>query len=210
MQPRSIRLNQDLRDEFVRTVIEEIMPDKNEPTIQKFQERYAQAVYDATYGEIADTMSQLPDWAVKETTCIFAKLEGATNEIGFIFQTPVKAFYKNNYTDYSRYMSHDSSSPLPVLASDHPVTQAYIAQNQAQTDWGVKRRQLEAQLSELTSTCNTSGQLFKTWPKAMEFAHIFPQPEVKERTEWKPAMDADELDLGIELSQVEVTAIQEN
>ena len=211
MQPRSIRLNQDLRDEFIRTVIAEIMPDEKEPTIQKFQETYAQQAYDATYGLIASTMAQLPAWAIINAKGFFVKL-GENDPLLFVISSGVDVFHDeghNNYHSHYRY-SPDHGSTVPELDDDHPITQTYEAQEHARIDWGVKRRELQNQLRELTNTCNTTGQLFKTWPKAMEFAHVFPQPEVKERKQWEPSMDAAELDLGVELSQVEIAPIKEN
>ena len=211
MQPRSIRLNQDLRDDFINTVVHEIMPPEKEPTIRRFQETYAQAAYDATYGPILDIINQLPAWAKQESKCFFVLFNGAGAGLAFVLPQSVTTLHKEPYDEYSNYhMSPNNGSPIPTLSDDHPIVEAYKNQKQALLDWKEKRNALHMQLRELTNSCNTTGQLFKTWPKAMEFAHIFPQPEPTTRTEWKPSMDAAELDLGVELSQVDVAPIEEN
>jgi len=210
MQPRSIRLNQDLRDDFVNTVINEIMAKDKEPTIPKFQAAFALAAYNATYGLIHDEMKALPSWATTKATCFFVNL-GDVTTLAFILPNGVSLFFNELIEDYSEYqMRPESGSLFPSLEREHPITQNYVAQVQAISDWKTKKRALRTQLQELTAGCNTTGQLFKTWPKAMDFAHVFPQPEVKERTKWEPVMDAAELDLGVELSQVEVKPMQEN
>lgn len=210
MQSRSIRLNQSLRDDFVEAVLNEIMPTEKQPTMIKFQTRYAQEVYDAVYGPYKDVISQLPPWAQKSSTCFHAIL-GDSEALAFIMTTPVITFYENKATQYGHYGMHaDHDAPIPRLKSSHRISLALKAQIQAITDWKVKKQHLTTQMNELASNCNTSGQLFKTWPKAMEFAHVFPEAEAKERKVWEPAMDADELDLGVELSQVDVMPIEEN
>ena len=210
MQPRSVRLNQDLRDDFVNTVINEIMSEDKEPTIIKFQKANAQAAYAATYGVIQEQMKALPSWAIIKANCFYISL-GDHRPLAFILDKGVNLFYNEHQEDYSTYqMSPDAGTAVPNLDSDHPITQAYTAQVQAIEDWSTKKRALRTQLKELTDSCNTTGQLFKTWPKAMDFAHVFPQPETKERTKWEAKMDAAELDLGVELSQVEVTPMKEN
>ena len=209
MQPRSVRLNQELREDFINTVVNEIMPDEKEPTIEKFQDAYAQSVYDATYGLVLPTMQQLPDWAIVECRSFFVQLG---EKPPLLFQLPDDGkFFYNQQQGYSSYGNQpNKGSVYPSLECNHPIAQAFEAQKQALADWKTKRQALKQQLQELTTNCNTSGQLFKTWPKAMEFAYVFPQPEVKERAVWTPSMDAAELDLGIELSQVEVAPIKEN
>ena len=209
MQPRSVRLNQDLRAEFIRTVIDEVMPDDKKPSHESFARSNAQAAYDATYGEIKDIIDQLPAWAVKEGSTFYIEL-GEHGTQPFISNTPVRTFYKDNDDNFRYYMNHNNDSPLPVLDDDHPLTQAFRANDQAIVDWETKARELRKQLHDLTDSCNTTGQLFKTWPKAIEFAYVFPQPEIKQRAQWEPQMDASELDLGVELAQVDVAPIEEN
>jgi hypothetical protein len=217
MQPRSIRLNNDLRAGFIKHVIEQVMPERSRPTKTSFQKANAERLYEATYGKYKEVMEQLPAWMLKPANCFFVQLGNAPDDgyrpqniMEVISQVPVLTFYKNENLHYSEYHNPDDHSPLPILDDEHELTKAFRKHQHAMNEWGVKQSNLKSQLRELTNSCNTTGQLYKTWPKAVEYADYFPQPQVQERTKWEPQMDSSELDIGLAISGIDVDPVNEN
>jgi hypothetical protein len=182
------------------------MPDSKQPKLEDFQKAYAVRAHEETYGKYKAELDALPPWMIKMSNCIYVIL-GTKREF-FLLPKAVKTLYQINTNSYDQYVGFNAQVATPELDASHFITIAYEQKKQEIADWGIKKRELRNQLSNVVDACNTSGQLYKAWPKAKEYAHIFPQQQINRAQ--PPDVTARELDIGIAISQTTIKGIDEN
>ena len=151
MEPRSIRLNGHNRDQFIRKVMNDLMPFEEQPSIDKFEEKYRKTIYKRIYGPYKETIDALPDWMKK-------KVESIEVQLGRVCVSFMLA--KEEYV----------AEGVCVLDEHDELTLAYKAVIQQRDDWNTKRSQLLSELRKVVHACNTSAQLYLAWPKSLDYA----------------------------------------
>ena len=212
---KSVRLNMGNRDNFIKTVLEDIMPEDSQPSQETFCEKWKNKLYDVIYpAEVVTAMQACPSWMFQKTNFIyigFGKDQHGRQSI-LKFEVPANslALEKENSNHY--YSSHADSVGLPQIPDDHPAKLEFDNLNQQTRDWNTKRHSLQTQLHTMAYACNTSHQLYEVWPQALNYAEeCFPYTAPKEAVRGGDSIvTAAELNIGISLAKSSVNAIQEN
>lgn len=203
MEPRSVRLTNDLRYKFINRVITTLMPVETCPNLQGFIKKHREQVYKETYGMYQESLKALPEWMTTKTSRFTIKL-GSHKELDIDMGREFLGFP----TDINYYGKAEFG--VPDIGSNHEVSKAYVQFQLDRQEWNTKRNTLEDKIRKIANSCNTTGQLYKVWPKAKEYSHIFPTPSTTTRSQWTPQYDGAELDLEIEMTKVTVNKVEEN
>ena len=201
MTPRSTRLNGNNRDAFVSAVIEANLPQSKRPTDAQFKSRWDSKIYDIVYGPYIDIMKTLPKWFFAEMKSIRVRFQQGKKDLGTLyFDVPKACLVINPHSGYSHGIRVITEAPIP---EDHQITTEFIAHRQAQADFETKRRELSKQTRDLVYSCNTSGQLYKAWPPAVNYAECFPYrgPNRHEG----PTVSGTEMDITLKVSKATIT-----
>lgn len=212
--PPSVRLNKHLRAAFVRKVLEDVMPEEGKPKDEDFISEWNSQMYDIVFGPYLDTLEKMPSWG-KQVKKDFRvnMLAHETNKSDWKGHNGTLTFTTPDGTDkvqtiqtsgYSYYSSDSGKTPQPPAG--HECIDAYKRLLQQKKDWDVKRFNLERTLEKAVEGCNTSHQLFKVWPKAVQYADVFPAPEKKEAVRGgNPDVTGSELDIGVSIAKATVS-----
>ena len=200
MQTRSTRLNRENKAKFVQAVLNDRLDHSKRPTIEQFQARWNNKIYDLIYGDHLENMAKLPDWFfVTDKSMSVNMLGDRRSAVSFDLPKPVR-----HCRGEDRYHSHT----CPTAPQDHAIVTDYKNVMQQQNDFDLKHRELRNQLMKLVDSCNTSAQLYKSWPEAEKFAECFPY-RGPERFE-KAAVSKKEIEIGLLLASTIVTAPTED
>ena len=210
--PASVRLNKDLRRRFVKTVMEDVIPDESRPRTEDFISEWNSQMYDIVFKPYLEHLNALPEWAVRQSDSFYLNMlahepkdspwRHSTGRLRF--QTPDGKPKVMSIEDTGYYSSRENKVPQPPAG--HDCIDAYKKLLQQQKDWDVKKQQLERQLETAVEGCNTSHQLFRVWPKAVQYSHVFPEPEKKEiQRGGNPDVSGAELDIGVSLTKATVS-----
>jgi len=202
MEPRSIRLNNVNRNNFIDKVMEATMPNYKRPTQTDFLNSKRNTIYDIVYGEIKEKIEALPDWATVICEGVWVRL----NKEDVLFPVPIDRKYRAFET--GEHYRHDSYLPIRKFDAHEPLTMEYKAHIQKMYDWDTKRRQLKAELTKVVEACNTSSQLYAAWPKALEYAECFPYKGSTRAVPVKVSSAA--LDITMKITDSEITLPEEN
>lgn len=216
--PKSVRLNIENRQKFVKAVLEDVMPGDKKPTNRAFAEQWGQKVYDDIYGPLKEQMDALPKWMWTkndEFNCDVFHHESKTsewkNEDGIVeFQLNKNARMVNESNVY--HWNRCSDEVLAILPDDHEVIQAYKDHINATKDWNSQYQELNATLAQVSDACNTSHQLFRAWPKAVKYAQeCFPYQEPAEaKRGGQTDISSEQLDLTAKIAQATAGAAVQN
>lgn len=213
--PKSTRLNQENRERFVRTVVEDLIPLNTRPTTQKFGEKWGDKLYEDIYGPHKETMDLLPSWMFVEAKefVVDIKLHAPTldgESVTFYLSEPKRMVNEESFYGWRNQDSRDYC--IPQIPEDHDVIQAWEEHKQANKDWQSKHSELKRTLEQVSDACNTSHQLFRAWPKAVKYAEqCFPYVEPREsKRGGQTDISAEELDLTAKIAQTTVVASQQN
>ena len=193
MQPRSARLNKNNRIQFVQVVMKDKFGHVQQPTMQAFIDRWTPKIYDLVYGPYLEALKLTPPWAVEETKTLYVMPPNKTINIEFKLSVKQVIFRTNKY---------------PTWPEDHQIHQEYLQYCQNLDDYMTKTRAFERQIRQLVESCNTSAQLYATWPEALKYAACFPY--VPKETRPEPTVTQVEIDLSLLMAQPTVILSSNN
>lgn len=200
MQPRSTRLNGDNRNDFIRRVMQDKLPENRCPQDERFYKKWQPKIYSEVYGPYEEHMDQLPSWFFVSSKTMQVRLatnpeESQFDTVSFEFDKEIKRI--NEQTGYYSY-SKDTNR-IPDLPYDHEASRDWRALRQAQRDFRTQQTELRQQLNQLVRTCNTSGQLYKAWSEAVNYSDCFPYkaPTRHQGSE----VSEKEMEIGIKIAQ---------
>lgn len=216
--PKSIRLNMENRDLFIKTVVADLMPDEKRPSLYNFVREWGDRMYEDIYGPLKAEMDALPQWMFTKKDEFHVNLwahepknsEWRNKEGQIEFQLSKERRMIVEKTSYHWNRSgNDVIAPVP---EDHEVVQAYKDMKDADADWDANLRELNKTLHEVAYACNTSHQLFRAWPQALKYAQeCFPYVEPAEaKRGGQTTISSDQLDLTAKLAQATAGAATQN
>jgi hypothetical protein len=210
--PKSVRLNRELRRNFVAAVVADVVPDSTEPTEEAFAERWGPKMYDMIYTpEIQAAMKACPKWMFVSTDYIYVSMGKPTGKRSSVlkFKCPIPGSLgiEEEKGDYG-YSSHNADVGLPWLNDDHDCVIEYRDVSRQRADWRQKKSSLTSQLEGIVKVCNTTHQLFAAWPGALAYAEkCFPYaPPAPSQKGGVSPISAEELNLGIMFAKTIVNA----
>lgn len=185
--PKSVRLNKENREKFVKAALGNIMPAEKEPTLANFTQTWGPIVYKAIYDPLEAHMDALPKWFFTEATEFHVdlfKYESKTSPwkdkdglIEFDLPSKERMIVEENVYSWNR----STQECIAQIPEGHDVIQEYKDHCQASDDWHTQHKELKDTLVSVSDACNTSHQLFRAWPKAVQFAEeCFPYVEPAE------------------------------
>jgi len=211
--PKSVRLNQDLRNGFINAVLADVIPESTRPDSDAFVTKWQDQMYDLVYTpEVRAAMAACPSWMFKKTNYIFVSMGAPSGRRAEILKfkclVPGSLAIEEELNDHG-YASHNSDVGLPWLDKEHPAVIEYRDIERQSNDWKTKKHQLASQLNGIAAACNTSHQLFEAWPGALQYAEkCFPQKEaVEPKRGGKTEISAQELNIGIMMAKASVGAV---
>lgn len=212
--PKAVRLNQENRDKFIMTVVEDVLPVDKKPCENLFVDKWNTKIYDDIFGPLQEDMKALPNWMFVETNYIPVDMYAHTgkkkaySQEGIINFPAPKGAIAVERCEHS-WENHNDDVGLVPIPEGHPAIDDYKQMLQEEVDWGIKRDQLQEQLRTMVYECNTSHQLFRAWPTALKYAEAcfpFVQPAEAKRG-GATSVSAEELDIGVKLAKTTVTGI---
>jgi hypothetical protein len=212
---KSVRLNNGNRANFIRVVIEDIMPDAMEPTIDNFAEKWENTLYDVVYSpETQIAMKACPSWMFHETQYYFVNMDSEKEpNRGSVLK--FKAPRSNCLAperESSDWGSYNADVGCPTIAADHAAAVEYKRIGQQRKDWIAKKNNLQNQLRTVSEDCNTSHQLYEAWPAALNYStQCFPYTAPAEvQRGGRSSVSAQELDIGVMMAKSNVNEVVEN
>lgn len=216
--PKSIRLNMENRERFVRTVLEDIMPSDKQPCEDAFAKEWGDKLYADIYGPLKEHMDALPKWMWTDGSRFHVDVykheppssdyKGRDGVVEFRMTKDRRMINEENVYHWNR----TGNEVMAVVPEDHEVIQAYKDHCQAGEDWNNQYQELRRTLEKVSNACNTSHQLFRAWPKAVKYAQsCFPYVEPAEaKRGGQTDISADQLNLTAKIAQATAGAVEQN